>query len=210
MMKFIAIAGSAAEKSYNRTLLEFMQKHFANKAEIEILDLRQVPIFVETEEQDDLPIIQTFNEKISAADGVILATPEHNHSIPSALKNIIEHLSFNLHPLDGKPIMLVGASYDIQGSSRAQLHLRQILDTPGVNAIVMPGHEFLLGRAHEAFDEDGNLKDENTVHFLETCFGQFLRFTDVASILSLPEEVRFEPGHYEVKAVGHKIGRAHV
>ncbi len=203
MMKFIAIAGSAAEKSYNRTLLEFMQKHFANKAEIEILDLRQVPIFVETEEQDDLPIIQTFNEKISAADGVILATPEHNHSIPSALKNIIEHLSFNLHPLDGKPIMLVGASYDIQGSSRAQLHLRQILDTPGVNAIVMPGHEFLLGRAHEAFDEDGNLKDENTVHFLETCFGQFLRFTDVASILSLPEEVRFEPGHYEVKAVGH-------
>ncbi|MGH2119797.1 NADPH-dependent FMN reductase, partial [Aerococcus sp. L_32] len=87
-MKFIAIAGSAAEKSYNRTLLEFMQKHFANKAEIEILDLRQVPIFVETEEQDDLPIIQTFNEKISAADGVILATPEHNHSIPSALKNI--------------------------------------------------------------------------------------------------------------------------
>lgn len=180
MMKFIAIAGSAAEKSYNRTLLEFMQKHFANKAEIEILDLRQVPIFVETEEQDDLPIIQTFNEKISAADGVILATPEHNHSIPSALKNIIEHLSFNLHPLDGKPIMLVGASYDIQGSSRAQLHLRQILDTPGVNAIVMPGHEFLLGRAHEAFDEDGNLKDENTV-----------------------EEVRFEPGHYEVKAVGH-------
>lgn len=203
MMKFIAIAGSAAEKSYNRTLLEFMQKHFVNKAEIEILDLRQVPIFVETEEQDDLPIIQTFNEKISAADGVILATPEHNHSIPSALKNIIEHLSFNLHPLDGKPIMLVGASYDIQGSSRAQLHLRQILDTPGVNAIVMPGHEFLLGRAHEAFDEDGNLKDENTVHFLETCFGQFLRFTDVASILSLPEEVRFEPGHYEVKAVGH-------
>src|SRR5699024_2203638 len=121
-----------------------------------------------------LPIIQTFNEKISAADGVILATPEHNHSIPSALKNIIEHLSFNLQPLDGKPIMLVGASYDIQGSSRAQLHLRQILDTPGVNAIVMPGHEFLLGRAHEAFDEDGNLKDENTVHFLETCFGQFL------------------------------------
>src|SRR5699024_12452234 len=104
MMKFIAIAGSAAEKSYNRTLLEFMQKHFANKAEIEILDLRQVPIFVETEEQDDLPIIQTFNEKISAADGVILATPEHNHSIPSALKNIIEHLSFNLHPLDGKQI----------------------------------------------------------------------------------------------------------
>ena len=39
--------------------------------------------------------------------------------------------------------MIVGASYDVQGSSRAQLHLRQILDAPGVNATVMPGNEFL-------------------------------------------------------------------
>lgn len=109
MMKFIAVAGSVADKSYNRTLLEFMQKHFANKVEIEILDLREVPMFVETEDQDNLPIIQTFNKKIAAADGVILATPEHNHSVPSALKSLIEHLSFNLHPLDGKPVMLVGA-----------------------------------------------------------------------------------------------------
>ena len=67
--------------------------------------------------------------------------------------------------LDGKPVMIVGASYDVQGSSRAQLHLRQILDAPGVNATVMPGNEFLLGRAHQAFDEQGNLKDQRTVDF---------------------------------------------
>ena len=42
--------------------------------------------------------------------------------------------------------MVVGASYYDQGSSRAQLHLRQILDAPGVNAIVFPGNEFLLGK----------------------------------------------------------------
>lgn len=61
--------------------------------------------------------------------------------------------------------MIVGASYDVQGSSRAQLHLRQILDAPGVNATVMPGNEFLLGRAHQAFDENGQLKDQRTVDF---------------------------------------------
>lgn len=44
--------------------------------------------------------------------------------------------------------MIVGASYDIQGSSRAQLHLHQILDASGVNAVVMPGSEFLLGRSN--------------------------------------------------------------
>lgn len=65
--------------------------------------------------------------------------------------------------------MIVGASYYDQGSSRAQLHLRQILDAPGVNAIVLPGNEFLLGKVKEAFDEQENLKDKRTIDFLGTC-----------------------------------------
>lgn len=202
-MKFIGIVGTNAQESYNRLLLQFMQKHFSNKAEIEILELTNVPMFNETNDQSNSEIIQEFNRKITEADGVIIATPEHNHSIPSALKSILEWLSFNLHPFDGKPVMIVGASYDVQGSSRAQLHLRQILDAPGVNAIVMPGYEFLLGRAHQAFDEEGNIKEERTIDFLESCFWRFMRFTEIANLLNVPEDVTFEPGDYTVTAPGH-------
>ncbi|MEX2804771.1 flavocytochrome c [Streptococcus sp. H31] len=202
-MKLIGIVGTNAEQSYNRLLLQFMAKHFANKAEIEVLEIADVPLFNETDDQTDTPLIQLFNSKISEADGVIIATPEHNHTIPSSLNSLLEWLSFNIHPFDGKPVMIVGASYDIQGSSRAQLHLRQILDAPGVNATVMPGSEFLLGRAHHAFTEDGSLKDEGTVDFLDSCFFRFLRFVDVANQLNLPEEVRFEPGTYQVTTEGH-------
>ncbi len=99
--------------------------------------------------------------------------------------------------------MIVGASYDVQGSSRAQLHLRQILDAPGVNATVMPGYEFLLGRAHQAFNDAGDLKDERTIDFLESCFWHFLRFTEVANLLNVPEDVTFEPGSFTVTAPGH-------
>lgn len=99
--------------------------------------------------------------------------------------------------------MIVGASYDVQGSSRAQLHLRQILDAPGVNTTVMPGSEFLLGRVHQAFDEAGQLKDEKTVDFLESCFNRHIRFATIANQLNEPEEVRFEPGTYAVTTVGH-------
>ncbi|OJG35068.1 flavocytochrome c [Enterococcus devriesei] len=180
-----------------------MQKHFEAKAEIEILELTDVPMFNETDDQSNSPVIQAFNNKIMEADGVIIATPEHNHSVPSALKSIIEWLSFNLHPFDGKPVMIVGASYDVQGSSRAQLHLRQILDAPGVNATVMPGYEFLLGRAHQAFNDAGDLKDERTIDFLESCFWHFLRFTEVANLLNVPEDVTFEPGSFTVTAPGH-------
>lgn len=202
-MKFIGIVGTNAKTSYNRMLLQFMKEHFKKQAEIEIMELTEVPMFNESEDQTDSDVIQLFNSKIMEADGVIIATPEHNHSIPSALKSILEWLSFNLHPFDGKPVMIVGASYDVQGSSRAQLHLRQVLDAPGVNATVMPGSEFLLGRAHQAFDKDGNLKDERTIDFLESCFWRFLRFTKVANLLNVPEEVTFEAGDFTVTAPGH-------
>ena len=46
-------------------------------------------MFNETEDQTNSEVIQTLNQKILAADGVIIATPEHNHSIPSALKKCL-------------------------------------------------------------------------------------------------------------------------
>ena len=202
-MKLVAIVGTNAKKSYNRLLLQYMARHFAKKADIEILEITDVPMFNETDDQTESAIIQEFNSKITEADGVIIATPEHNHTIPSSLNSLLEWLSFNIHPLAGKPTMIVGASYDIQGSSRAQLHLRQILDAPGVNATVMPGSEFLLGRVQTAFDENGDLKDQGTIDFLESCFFRFLRFATIANQLNEPEEVRFEPGTYQVTTVGH-------
>lgn len=202
-MKFVGLVGTSAKSSYNRLLLQFMQTHFNDKAEIEILEIKDVPMFNESKDASYSPLIQDFNRKIEDADGVIIATPEYNHSIPSSLKSLIEWLSFTLHPLDGKPVMIVGASLDVQGSSRAQLHLRQILDAPGVNAVVMPGYEFLLGQANHAFDKAGQLKNEGTIDFLESCFLRFMKFTEVANILNIPEEVVFEAGEYAVTTPGH-------
>lgn len=112
-MKFVGIVGTNARHSYNRMLLEFMQRHFADQAEIEILELTDVPMFDESNDQTDSDVIQQFATKIEAADGVIIASPEHNHSIPSALKSIIEWLSFKIHPFDGQAVMIVGASYSV-------------------------------------------------------------------------------------------------
>ncbi|CRH85040.1 NADPH azoreductase [Chlamydia trachomatis] len=102
-MKFIGIVGTNAQRSYNRKLLSFMQRHFVKKVDIEILEITDIPMFDETNDQTTSPAIQLFNEKISSADGVIIATPEHNHTIPSALNSLLEWLSFSIHPLTGKP-----------------------------------------------------------------------------------------------------------
>jgi urocanate reductase len=201
-MKFTAIVGTTSPKSHNRALLQFMQAHFAHKAEIELLEIHDVPMFNQ-DHPSNSPTILDINEKIMASDGVIIATPEYNHSIPSSLKSVLEWLSYELHPLDGKPVMILGASIDAQGSSRAQLHLRQILDAPGVNANVMPGYEFLLGNANKAFDSNGQLNNESTIDFLEICFLRFMRFAKISNQLNEEEDFSFSPGTYEVHALGH-------
>lgn len=190
-MKFIGIVGSNADLSYNRKLLQFIKKEYSNIAEIEILEINELPIFNQSKDISHEPLLQSINRKIMQADGVIIATPEHNHTIPAALKSFIEWISFTIHPLENKPVLIVGASYFEQGSSRAQLHLRQILDAPGVNAIVMPGNEFLLGRVREAFDAAGNLVDKGTVDFLRTILNKFKRFVSVVSVLE--DKPKHEP-----------------
>jgi len=201
-MKFTALVGTTSPKSYNRALLQFMQEFFKDKADIELLEINDVPMFNQ-DNPSNSPALLNINKKIIASDGVIIATPEYNHSIPSSLKSLLEWLSYELHPLDGKPVMILGASIDSQGSSRAQLHLRQILDAPGVNANVMPGYEFLLGQAHKAFDDNGQLNNPGTIDFLETCFLRFMRFASISNQLNEEEAFSFAPGTYEVHAQGH-------
>lgn len=201
-MKIVGIVGSNADFSYNRLLLNFIAKQFKTLVDVEVLDIKDIPMFNQSDDQTNSAPIQHFNKKITEADGVIIATPEYNHSVPSALQSVIEWLSFKIHPLDGKPVMIVGASYDVQGSSRSQLHLRQILDAPGVNAVVMPGNEFLLGEVHKAFDEDKNLKDPQTTQFLESCIKKFIRFINVVNVLNSPEGMKDVSSTEDLYATG--------
>ncbi len=183
-MKFVGIVGSNAEQSYNRILLEFIRRQFKTKFDLELLEIKDIPMFNQddTNQSNEFAVQYMYN-KITRADGVIIATPEHNHTITPALKSALELMSFSLHPLENKPVMIVGASYYDQGTSRAQVHLRKILDAPGVNAYTLPGNEFLLGKAKEAFDDKGNIINEGTVKFLESCLDNFIKYVGVVSAL---------------------------
>ena len=204
-MKLVGIVGSNGEQSYNRLLLQYIKNHYQDKFNLELIEIKDVPMFNQSDDQTDSPVIQKINRQIEQADGVIIATPEHNHTIPAALKSVLEWLSFKIHPLENKPVMIVGASYYDQGSSRAQLHLRQILDAPGVNAMVMPGNEFLLGKVKSAFDEKNQLKDEKTEQYLGTILDKFLRFIEVVSALEGPKKPLPKEDLYATGAVDTTI-----
>ncbi|HGR4503625.1 TPA: NAD(P)H-dependent oxidoreductase [Streptococcus pneumoniae] len=192
MLKLIAIVGTNSKRSTNRQLLQYMQKHFADKAEIELVEIKAIPVFNKPADKQVPAEILEIAAKIEEADGVIIGTPEYDHSIPAVLMSALAWLSYGIYPLLNKPIMITGASYGTLGSSRAQLQLRQILNAPGINAYTLPGNEFLLGKAKEAFDNNGNITNEGTVKFLETCLDNFVKYVGVVSKLKKPKPIESE------------------
>ncbi|MGO3610265.1 NADPH-dependent FMN reductase [Enterococcus gilvus] len=182
-MKLIGIVGTNSDRSTNRKLIQYMKEHFSDQVEIEVCEIKDFPAFDEPEEKTSPSIINLLSEKIDQADGVIISTPEYDHSIPAALKSMLEWLSYTTRPLMDKPVMIVGASHGSLGSSRAQAHLRQILNAPELKARVMSGTEFLLGQSLQAFDEDGQLIYPEKVKELEESMDDFLLFVDITNQL---------------------------
>ena len=187
-MKLIGLVGTNSKKSTNRQLLQYMQKHFDDKADIELLEIKDIPIFNKPADKKVPEQILKIAEKIEAADGVIIGTPEYDHSIPAVLMSALAWLSYGIYPLLNKPVMITGASYGTLGSSRAQLQLRQILNAPEIKANVLPD-EFLLSHSLQAFDKEGNLNDLDTFQKLDAIFDDFRLFVKITEKLSSAQEL---------------------
>lgn len=170
-MKILGIAGSNAERSSNLNLLQFMQRHFKKDVEIEVRDVRGIPMFCE--DDDFPPVVTKLSNQIKAADALIFSTPEEQNSVPSSLKSVLEWLSYHCDALQGKPVGIISASTQPQGGVRAQNRLRTILTSNGLDCLIFNGAEYALGEADRAFDSQGNLKSPGSVKALDTYITSF-------------------------------------
>jgi chromate reductase len=164
-LNLLGISGSTRRASLNRALLQAIAELLPVEAKLTLWDgLETLPIF-----NSDLPeptAVLALKSAIASADGVIIAVPEYNYSIPGGLKNALDWVSRPpaTSPLRAKPTAICGAATGMSGTIRAQNHLRQMLvysDTP-----VMNQPEILIPRAHERFDQTGKLTDDSTRQLL--------------------------------------------
>lgn len=188
MLKLIAIVGTNSKRSTNRQLLQYMQKHFADKAETELVEIKAIPVFNKPADKQVPAEILEIAAKIEEADGVIIGTPEYDHSIPAVLMSALAWLSYGIYPLLNKPIMITGASYGTLGSSRAQLQLRQILNAPEIKANVLPD-EFLLSHSLQSFNPSGDLVDLDVIKKLDAIFDDFRIFVKITEKLRNAQEL---------------------
>ncbi|HLT55715.1 MAG TPA: NADPH-dependent FMN reductase [Bacillota bacterium] len=176
MVKIVALVGSLRKESYNGYLAKAMQYRYQDRIDFEIADIASLPFYNQDEELNPPQVVKDFKKKVAEADGVIIITPEYNWSVPGVLKNALDWLSRVDKVLINKPVMTAGASPTALGTVRCQLHLRQILSSPGISARVLPpaGNEVLVNFAQNKFDESGKLTDEGTLEFLDGIMDKFL------------------------------------
>lgn len=175
-MKIVAIVGSIRSNSYNLKLAQYVQNRYQDRFDLEILNIRELPFYDQDIENDPPKVVTDFKNKVKNADAVLWLTPEYNATVPGVLVNVIDWLSRVDKVMIGKPSWIMGASMGNLGTVKAQLHLRDILFSPGVSSPLLPGNEVYVGAVHTKMDEAGNLTDESTIQFVDTVVDNFINW----------------------------------
>lgn len=161
------IIGSLRKDSLNRKVAHALAELAPPGLILEIVEIGQLPIYNQDTDDAPPPTWTAFRERIAAADAVLFVTPEHNRSVPAALKNAIDIGSrpYGKSAWSGKPGAVVTASPGGIGGFGANHHLRQSLVFLNVPAMAQP--EAYLGGADKLFDADGKLINDGTRKFLQ-------------------------------------------
>src|SRR5689334_373464 len=136
MAKIIGIAGSTRKGSYNAALLRTAVQVAPAGFEIEVASIAGIPLYDGDLESQGLPdVVSKLKDRIAAADGLLLVTPEYNHSIPGVFKNAIDWLSRPAKDaprvFGKKPVALIGASPGSGGTRFSQVAWMPVLHTLG-------------------------------------------------------------------------------
>jgi NAD(P)H-dependent FMN reductase len=170
-VKILAFAGSARKDSLNKKLIRVAAKGAeAAGAEVTLLDLRdfELPMYDgDCEAELGLPEKAKELKRIfEAHDGLLIASPEHNSSYSSMLKNLIDWVSRSggagekpLSAFNGKYAAILATSPGALGGLRGLFQLRELL--ANLNVTVLPQLQ-AVGQGGGAFDDDGSLKDDAT------------------------------------------------
>lgn len=195
-MVILGLSGSLRRASHNRALLEAAGRELPHGVELNIFErLGEIPPYNEDLDVDPAPeAVAALREAITSADGILIATPEYNGSIPGQLKNALDWASrpFPDSSLKGKPAAVVGASKGLFGALWAQAELRKVLTTSGAKVV---DRELPIGTAHEAFDADGGLIDDEQRKTLAELVADLHQTVSSGSVSPGGAPASRKPGH---------------
>ena len=178
--QIIGISGSLRRGSFNTSLLRAAAEYAPSGSSIVIASIHEVPLYdADRETSDGLPAaVRALKDRIAAADGLLVATPEYNNSIPGVLKNAIDWLSRPASDIrrvfGGRPVAMMGASAGRGGTGLAQAAWLPVLRTLGTNPWF--GDRLQIASAGTVFGDEGQILDEAIRARLEAFVAGFVEF----------------------------------
>ena len=183
MTTIIGLCGSLRRESFNRMLLRAAAEAAPLGTSIEQESIREIPLYDgDVEEERGIPnAVRRLKDRIAAADGVLIVTPEYNHSMPGVLKNVIDWLS---RPADdiprvfaGRPVAIIGATPGPGGTALSQAAWLPVVRKLGM----LPWFEsaVLISDAARVFDGDGRVVHAATRERIRTFVEGFAVFAGI-------------------------------
>lgn len=173
--KIAVLVGSLRRESYNRKLAKALMALAPETLELELVEIGGLPLFNQDYDDEGTtpPVWQEFRQQVKTFDGVLFITPEHNRSVPAALKNALDVGSrpYGQNVWAGKPGGIITLSIGAVGGFGANHHLRQTLVFLDVPTMAQP--EAYISNAGQQFNAAGNLSNEATRDYLAKFMNAF-------------------------------------
>ena len=176
MLKIAVLVGSIRRDSINRKLARALVKLGEGRIDPVWVQIDDLPLFNQDIERAPTPAVTRMRAEIQSADGLLFVTPEHNRSIPTALKNAIDWATrpYGTSVLSGKPSAVAGTAQGAISAALAQVHLKSILLT--LTRAVLGQPECYIRYTDELFADDGSIPNEGVRKFLASFVDQYVDF----------------------------------
>ena len=179
MALILGVSGSLRRESFNTMLLKNAAAMAPAGTTIEIGSIADIPLYNGDVEDQGIPApVAQFKDRITAADGLLIVTPEYNNAMPGVLKNAIDWASRPSADVAkvfrGRPVAVIGASPGPRGTALAQIAWLPVLRTLGV--VPFFGAPIMVARAKEMFDASGNITDDGVRSQLQKFVESFAAF----------------------------------
>jgi NAD(P)H-dependent FMN reductase len=176
----LGLSGSLRTGSFNTALLHAAAESMPAGAQLEIGSIKGIPLYDgDVEKASGIPdAVAALKERIVAANGVLLVTPEYNNSLPGVFKNAIDWLSRPAADIPrvfgNRPFAVIGASPGGFGTLLSQTAWLPVLKTLGTRAFF--GARLQVSRAGTVFDANGKLLDDQVRDQLRKFLDGFVKF----------------------------------
>jgi chromate reductase len=166
------IVGSNRRESINRKLAHALAKLGAQKFDAHFVRIDDLPLYNQDNEGSLPAEVARFKDEIAKSDGVLIVTPEHNRSTPTALKNAIDWGArpFGTSVWPGKPGFITGTSPGVIGTALVQANLRTVM--LGLGMTLLGGESYIQFKPN-LVDDQGNVSDDSTKSFLQGFIDRF-------------------------------------